>query len=159
MSRITKETLRSMGGREYIAQIKLRLRDDDAWAELVSEELVNRTRWGLTRLAESIAAQIERASKDAHTDRAWLRSITLLRDMVEDRLAELPDRVEHHQPLRTESSSREARAWRGFAAKLASVVAEVDPDALRGLQTPYGNLEVEDWLAAREAKQLSRRSS
>lgn len=156
MSRITKETLRSMGGREYIGQIKLRLRNDDAWAELVSEELVNRTRWGLTRLAESIAAQIERADKDAHTDRAWLRSITLLRDMVEDRLAELP---EHHQPLRTESSSREARAWRGFAAKLASVVAEVDPDALRGLQTPYGNLEVEDWLAAREAKQLSRRSS
>lgn len=148
-----------MGGREYITQIKLRLRDDDAWAELVSEELVNRTRWGLTRLAESIAAQIERANKDAHTDRAWLRSITLLRDMVEYRLAELPDRVEHHQPLRTESSSREARAWRGFAAKLASVVAEVDPDALRGLQTPYGNLEVEDWLAAREAKQLSRRSS
>ena len=148
-----------MGGREYIAQIKLRLRNDDAWAELVSEELVNRTRWGLTRLAESIAAQIERANKDAHTDRMWLRSITLLRDMVEDRLAELPDRVEHHQPLRTESSSREARAWRGFAAKLASVVAEVDPAALRGLQTPYGNLEVEDWLAAREAKQLSRRSS
>ena len=159
MSRITKETLRSMGGREYIAQIKLRLRNDDAWAELVSEELVNCTCWGLMRLAESIAAQIERASKDTHTDRAWLRSITLLRDMVEDRLAELPDRVEHHQPLRTESSSREARAWRGFAAKLASVVAEVDPDALRGLQTPYGNLEVEDWLAAREAKQLSRRSS
>ena len=158
MSRITKETLRSMGGREYITQIKLRLRNDEAWAELVSEELVSRTRWGLTRLAESIAAQIERANKDAHTDRAWLRSITLLRDMVEDRLAELPDRVEHHQPLGTGSSSREARAWRGFAAKLASVVAEVDPDALRGLQTPYGNLEVEDWLAAREAKQLSRRS-
>ena len=159
MSRITKEMLRSMGGREYIAQIKLRLRNDDAWAELVSEELVNRTRWGLTRLAESIAAQIERADKDTHTDRGWLRSITLLRDMVEDRLAELPDRVQHQQPARTESSSREARAWRGFAAKLASVVAEVDPDALRGLQTPYGNLEVEDWLAAREAKQLSRRSS
>ena len=55
--------LATLNGREYIGQIKLRLRDDESWADLVAPKLVERTRWGLTRLEDSMEAQIE-ATKD-----------------------------------------------------------------------------------------------
>lgn len=149
-------SLASLSGRDYIGQIKARLRDDEAWAELVVPNLIGRTRWGLLRLSESLNDQIERASSDVSTDTNWLHSVHTLLGLVDGRLNETQHRPEPKQEQQTIASSREARAWRGFAAKLAEVVMEVDPSALRGVQTPYGDLEVEDWLAAREAKKLSR---
>jgi len=144
--------LASLDGRGYITVMKSRLRDDEAWDELLDPILVERTRWGLTRLIESIDDQKERAVREHDADPSWLRSVNTLQRLAKGRLEAL-EALEGTGSPATLASSREARAWRGFAARLARILAEADPEALQRLRTPYGGLTAAEWLSAREEKQ------
>lgn len=149
--RMSIPAMARLDGRGYITEMKSRLRDDAAWEELLDPILVERTRWGLTRLIESIDEQRERALREDTADPKWLHSISTLQGLARTRLEEI---APHEPPVR--SSTKEARAWRGFAARLARVLAESDPAALHRLQTPYGGLTAAEWLSAREEKQEGR---
>lgn len=151
--RMSVPALAALDGRGYITEMKARLRDDAAWVELLDPILVERTRWGLTRLIESIEDQKDRAARESDADPTWLRSVNRLQGLAQGRLATLTPR----NTDRTPASSREARAWRGFAARLAQVLAEADPEALTRLQTPYGGLTAAEWLNARDEKQEGNR--
>jgi hypothetical protein len=142
--------LASLDGRGYITEMKARLRDDAAWDELLDPTLVERTRWGLNRLIESIEEQKERAVREHDADPGWLRAVNTLQGLAQGRLEGL-EGVDARGSA-TPASSREARAWRGFAARLARVLAEADPAALQRLRTPYGGLTAAEWLSAREEK-------
>lgn len=155
---VTEESLFSLPGREYITEVRNRMNDNALWAEITSTpRLLNRTRWALTRFIGSLDNQIERAKGDVATDEYWLNAVTGMRKRAKSRLDAIPERKIVVTNDAAVATSREARAWRGFAAQLASIAVEVDPSALSGLRTPYGDLDVVDWLAAREAKQMNRK--
>lgn len=138
--------LASLDGRGYVNEIKARLRNDTTWVELQSPILIERTRWGLTRLIESIDDQVERAALADDAEPNWLRSVTSLKRLAQNRL----DRLVVIEP--EQSSSKEARAWKAFAARLARVLGDNDPAALQRLQAPYGGLTAAEWLTARDEK-------
>lgn len=135
--------LRKLGGREYIAEIKARLRDDEAWKVLLAPDLVEKTRWGLTQIINSIDEQKKRVRDD---DR-WLKTVTSLRRWCKERLDALPV-----SDLPVVSGSKEAQVWRAFAARLAVVLDDYDPTALENMQAPYGGLTAREWIDAREEK-------
>ncbi len=142
MPRLTPAQLAALAPREYITEIKARLRDDVAWLELLDPRLVERTRWGLTQIIESIDRQRARI---ADTDPEWTRRSTALKGWAQERLSVMAP------PLSGVSSTKEARAWRAFSARLAQELAKRDPGALELLEAPYGGLTAAEWLEKREA--------
>jgi hypothetical protein len=50
------------------------------------------------------------------------------------------------------SHNKETRKWKGYAAHLATVIEALDPFALDGIKTPYGDMTAREWLSAREEK-------
>ena len=163
-------TLIGLTGRDYVGQIKLRLRDDEAWKDLLAPSLVTRTEWGLTALYDSLDEQVQRANGDMNTDTNWLRSVYVLMGLVKRRLDGLPEdwaeigNAAHEASIAgrgsagSAGSARAARTsteeWAALVAELAEIVEEFDPDALVGLRVPNQNIDVVDWLAAREAAGL-----
>ena len=163
-------TLIGLAGRDYIGQIKLRLRDDEAWKDLLAPSLVTRTEWGLTALYDSLDEQVQRANGDMNTDTNWLRSVYVLMGLVKRRLDGLPEdwaeigNAAHEASIaglataaaRAGSAANTASTeeWAALVAELAEIVEEFDPDALVGLRVPNQNIDVVDWLAAREAAGL-----
>ena len=163
-------TLIGLTGRDYVGQIKLRLRDDEAWKDLLAPPLVTRTEWGLTALYDSLDEQVQRANGDMNTDTNWLRSVYVLMGLVKRRLDGLPEdwaeigNAAHEASIAgrgsagSAGSTRTARTsteeWAALVAELAEIVEEFDPDALVGLRVPNQNIDVVDWLAAREAAGL-----
>lgn len=150
MPRLTVPQLRLLSGREYVAEIKLRLRDDAAWIDMLDPAVVERTRWGLKRMIESLDEQLERGRAAQVPDEPWIIAMTTLRGLA----------VRRQEGLETAqapvmASSREARAWRGVAARLAGVVSVLDPAVLDEIVTPYGE-PVAQWLAERHEKKESK---
>ena len=142
MKDYTVAQLGALGGRDYIEQIKARLTDDEAWQIMAHPALVEYTRWGLNKMLESIDAQFLRSSQN--DDERWLRRMESLRRMCQDRLNQiLPNRP---------SNNRETKAWKAFSARLAGVIAEIDPEALEALKAPYGGVSARQWLDSRGAK-------
>jgi hypothetical protein len=137
---MTLAQLAALDPRRYLSEIKERLRDDPAWLELLDPRLVERTRWGLTQIIASIARQRERIGD---TDPEWVRRSSRLSDLARDRLEAMPPTVS------STSSTKEARAWRAFSARLARELAKSDPEALDALKTPYGGLSAAQWLYER----------
>lgn len=139
--------LAALDSKEYVAEIKARLRNDEAWAALVGPTLLVRTRHELTRMVDSIDFQRNRALSAGTAAPGWLTSLDALRRLLTLRLVPLgPD----PEPVR--SNNKEIRAWRSFSARLAAVLREDDHPALDDLKTPYGGLTAREWLAAREEK-------
>lgn len=144
MPKLTAAELAALGGREYIGEIKSRLRDDHAWVTLLDPSLVERTRWGLTRIVTSIDEQKSRVlSESGAMPDAWLKSVDALRSYASARLSR----------LLPPSNTKEIRAWKTFSARLATALERVDPVALDLLETPYGGLTAAEWLAARDTKE------
>ncbi len=147
--RMSVPALAALDPRTYTTEVKARLGNDIAWAVLLDPVLVERTRRSLASLVASIEDQKLRATDEGDADLRWWKSVNRLQGLAQGRLATLTPR----NTDRTTASSREARAWRGFAARLAQVLAEADPEALTRLQTPYGGLTAAEWLNARDEKQ------
>lgn len=145
MPRLTVPELAALTGREYIGEVKLALRDDTAWLDFLDPALAERTRWALQSMVQSIDRQIERIDTDADPD--WLRKINALRRFTTARLA----RMVPIEPT-VVPGSREARAWRAFAARVTRALAENDQSALDAVKTPYGGLTARQWLSARDEK-------
>ena len=136
--------LANMPGRNFVSEMKRALRADDYWEHFTDPLILERTRWALTTVLSSIDEQIEAEQFPA---RDWLNSIRRLRQICRLRLGNLP--VNDGPVI---SGTREARAWRGFAALVAQSLAEVDPDALEALTAPYGGMNGLDWLTAHNRK-------
>jgi len=147
MPELTVLQLASIDGRAYIAEIKSRLRDDAAWVILLDPALLERTRWGLNRIINSLDEQKARVVESGTGDREWLNRVDGLRRFAKRRL----DRMTLDNP-RIESNTKQTRAWRAFSARLARVLEDYDPTALEGIQSPHGGLSAAEWLAAREEK-------
>jgi hypothetical protein len=148
MHSMTIAELAALDSRDYIGEIKARLRDDKAWLELLDPALERRTQWGLGKIIQSIDSQKARIT-DA--DPEWVRRAESLRKLAKKRL----DKMVPDQALAAAmgtSSTKEARLWRGFSARLALVLREYDPSALEEIQAPYGRQTAAEWLAAREEK-------
>lgn len=139
--------LASIDGRAYIAEIKARLRDDAAWVVLLDPALLERTRWGLSRIISSVDEQKDRVARSGTMDQEWLGRVDGLRRLAKRRL----DRMTLENP-RVESNTKQARAWRAFSAQLAKVLEDYDPTALERIKSPHGGLSAAEWLAAREEK-------
>lgn len=147
MPELTVAELASLRDRDYIAEVKARLRDDSRWVVLLDPVLTARTRWGLTRIIESIDEQKDRVAESGETDEEWLRRVNALRRYTKNRL----DRMAPVD-IGARSNTKEARAWRAFSARLARALATTDPDALDVLYAPYGGMTAAEWLSARDAK-------
>lgn len=147
MLHLTAEDLASLGAREYIGQIKLRLSDDSQWEILVGPKLKDRTRWGLGRIVSSIDSQKARNAEMGPVNPDWLTRVNALRRLAQNRLDVVTVRTGP-----AVSSTREAKTWRAFSATLARLVETHDPEALNELQAPYGGISASQWLHAREAK-------
>lgn len=132
--------LAALDPREYIEQIKAWLRNDEAWLLLLAPELTERTRLGLDQIIASIDRQRARIGD---TDPEWTRKVMVLRGFAKARLDAMPA---PHVGL---SSTKEARAWRAFSARLARQLAKSDPAALEAMKTPYGGLSAAQWLNER----------
>ncbi len=141
--------LASLPNREYIVQVKLRLRNDEAWLTVLDPRLAGRTRWALSRIIQSIDQQRLRVERDGTATDSWLRSVESLRRYAKDRLDKmpLPEEVTPHR-----SANREAKAWRAFSATLARRLAQADPESLEVVLAPYGGLTAAQWLSARDEK-------
>jgi hypothetical protein len=144
--------LASLDGRGYMAQVKERLRDDDAWDTMLAPEIIERTRWALTRLIESIEEQKARAKAENRAGVDWLRGVNSLQRLAQGRLEALTP-----QEPTQRSNTREARLWRAFSARLARALDSGDPTALDRIRAPYSGLTAREWLEAREEKQEARR--
>jgi len=151
LQQLVIQRLLTATGREYIDEIKRRLRNDDAWALMVCPELEERTRWALSRIIESIDDQVRRASERSDTPPTedWLRRVNTLRRYVGNRLSEM-EPVE----VAARSNTKEAQAWRAFSARLARRLEEAAPGALETIWTPYGGMTAAQWLAVREERGL-----
>lgn len=143
------EELATLGGREFIGEVKSRLRNDARWQVMLSPALIDRTRWALGRIISSIDEQIERVTLSGTAEESWLMSINALRRYAKLRYDTMPSDT----PIQAMSTTKEARAWRAFSARLAHILDGYDPTALDDLKTPYGGLSAREWLAAREEKQ------
>lgn len=139
------DRLTALPGRDFINEVKLRIRDDEAWAPMVAPVRVEKTRWALTRLIDNIDGQLARVGDT--DDARWIAGITALRGSCQRRLDALPP-----APTPRLSNNKETRAWRGFAARLAEVIEEIDPEVLDELKAPYGAMTARQWLKAREEK-------
>jgi len=140
--------LAALDPKEYAGEIKSRLRNNDAWADMVSPTLMVRTAIALRLMIQSIDHQKERATAAGNAAPGWVTSIDGLRRLLKMRLDVLIPEVE--QPAR--SSNKETRAWRSFSARLAAILREDDHPALDDLKAPYGGLTAREWLNAREEK-------
>lgn len=140
MPRLTLAELATLDPIEYTAVVKSSLRYDELWVELLHPVLVERTRLSLTRMIESVDRQRERIGG---TDPAWTKRAMVLRNAAKDRMDAMPP------PSGGTSSTKEARAWRAFSAKLARELAKSDPAVLDELKVPYGGLSAAQWLYQR----------
>lgn len=150
MPELTIAELASLESRAYVDEIKARLRDDNAWVLMLDPVLCDRTRWGLVRIINSIDAQKQRADGVGPTHDKWLVSVNALRRHAKRRLDMMVPVESVH--LGAISTSKEARAWRAFSARLAVALHEGDSSALDSLTTPYGGLTARQWMTAREQK-------
>lgn len=149
MPELSVAELAALPNREYVAQVKLRLRDDEAWLVVLDPHIITRTRWALVRIVQSIDQQRLRAQNDGTATESWLRSTAALRRYAKDRLDRMPVMEEIGQ---YRSANREAKAWRAFSAALARRLAETDPESLESVLAPYGGLTASQWLSARDEK-------
>src|SRR5690606_35946151 len=102
------------------------------WLILVQPELIERTRYVLGPMVNSIDAQLDRVRSEGGGDAKWFRSIEGLKRHVRARYDALPPPV---APV--VASSREARGWRAFSARLAAALEAGDTEALDSIKTPY----------------------
>lgn len=153
MPELTIAELVSMEPREYVGEIKSRLRDDEAWAVLLSPELMARTRWALGRIISSIDDQKARILGAGGGDATWLKRVDSLRRYAKTRL----DRIAPEDEAYALSSSKESKAWRSFSAQLARALVDGDPTALDRVRPPYADMSVLEWLEARDNKRGARR--
>lgn len=137
-----------LGVKEYANEVKGRLRSDREWVTMLDDTIIERTRSCLIRIVTSIDAQKKRiALRNEPTDTNWVNSANKLQNLAQARLDEMPVERESMGP-----TSKEARAWRAFSARLAVVLHDRDPEALDGLEAPYGGMTARQWLSARNAK-------
>lgn len=144
MPELTPNELEALDARSYVAEVKARLRDREKWEVMVSARLAGRTRWALARMVDSMDAQIERAVEPTEE---WLRRINTLRRYVTLRLDQMPP-----LDVAVRSTTKEARAWRAFSARLARTIRETHPEVLDQVWAPYGGMTAAQWLSAREEK-------
>lgn len=151
MPELTAPQLAALDGKSYTDQIKMRLRDDQTWGQLLDPMLADRTRWTLNRMIASIDAQKERIAQTGTTKANWLSGVNALRRHTKARLDAMgPEEA----PM--VSTSKEARAWRAFSFQLAGALEAGNPLALDTITTPYGGLTARQWLTAREQKEAAR---
>lgn len=144
---LTVLQLRNLSPRDYLVEVKLRLRDDMAWVEMLDPSLLGRTMMALDRIVSSLDEQLERGRRQHPVDIPWIRSMETLRRLVVRRQEGL-----RHGSTTAVSDSRQARAWRGLAARLASIIEDQAPYLLDGITIPQSDLPVTEWLAERRAK-------
>lgn len=147
MPELTTAELAALDSREYRFEVKERIRDDEAWLELLAPELIDRTRWALINMIASIDDQKKRVAAAGPTDLLWLTRVNTLRRYTKARLDRMPP-----GPTLTLSNRKEARAWRAFSATLARLLIEHAPEALQGIEAPYDGLGVAEWLSLRDEK-------
>ena len=148
MPDLTVDQLAVLDAKEYTDQIKMRLRDDKWWVIMLNPALIERTRASLNRIVDSIDLQKTRVAAEGATEESWLIKVNALRRHAKKRLDAIG-------PCHTANltSSKEARAWRAFSARLAGALEQSDPVALEAITTPYGGLTARQWLEARDQKQ------
>lgn len=148
MHELTVAEIAHLDGRRYVAEIKKRLRDDAAWLDMIDPYLVERTRWTLNNMIESIDKQKARVlAEDSESDDRWLTAIDALRRYVKMRLTTLPPSEGPRL-----SKTKEARLWRALSAQLAEALAQSAPEALHQIQMPYGGQSAAEWLQSRQEK-------
>lgn len=146
MPELTVPQLAALDGKSFAAEVKTRLRNNEEWVVLLDPVLVERTRYSLSRIVDSIDAQKARVAEEGVSDPKWLTKINRLRGYAKARLDAMAP------PEAPVSSSKEARAWKLFSARLAAELDAADPEALDTLKTPYGGMTAREWLTAREEK-------
>jgi len=132
--------------RGYTAEVKTRLRSDEAWLMMLEPIVLERTRFTLQRIIHSIDLQKARVDASGTVDAKWLSSVNALRRHASARLDVMPPST---APV---SANRDVRAWRSFSARLARLLDESTPGVLDHVEAPYGGLTARQWLEAREAK-------
>lgn len=143
---LTIAEIAALDMRGYVAELKARLRNDEAWVSMLEPVLVERTRFTLGKIISSIDAQKARVDAEGSVDAKWLSSVNALRRHATARLDLMPPAV---API---SANRDVRAWRAFSARLARLLDESSPGVLDGIEAPHGGLTATQWLKAREAK-------
>lgn len=144
----TATQLANLPGRAFVSDMKDALRYDSDWEVFTDPLILERTRWALQTVIDSIGEQI---AADPIPNPRWLNSVNGLRRICRLRLGNLPV---NDGPI--VSGSREARSWRAFAGVLADLLAQVDPEALEAVHAPYGGMNGMDWLTARNRKKVTR---
>jgi|GEM_PF-2423721 len=147
MPELTVAELAALSTRDYVDQVKNRLRDDREWATLLDPALEERTRSGLSTMIESLDVQVARAVDRDEADPAWLGSVGRLRRYAKARLVKMAPKE-----IAGPSSTNESRAWRAFSDRLARRLAEAEPEGLQEVWTPYGGMTAAQWLIVRDAK-------
>lgn len=143
--------LKNLSGRDFTNEVKARLRDDSAWVVLLDPIVIQRTAWALGRMIDSLNEQLARGRAARFPDEAWILAMETLRRLAVRRQEGLE--TAGRPPV---ADSRQARAWRGFAARLAAILEEQSPDLIEGMVIPFDNLPVSDWLEARRAEEKTR---
>jgi len=142
MPELTLEELSAISGRQYIDEVKSRLRSDTQWLVMLNPAIVEHTRWALNRIMKSIDEQRERVGSDGNAE--WFRSTTALHKLCQRRLFAMAPPAA--------SRNRETRDWKEFSARLAYLVDGADSKALDNVKVPYGNITAREWLEARNEK-------
>lgn len=148
MPKLTTMELAALKPREYIGQVRSRLRDNEAWADVLAPELMPRTQWALGRIIASIDEQKVRVAGSGIDDPDWLIRVNSLRRYTKMRLEQIAPADSPY----IISGTKEAKAWRAFSARLARALASGDVDAIYSINPPYTDLSTLEWLDARDAK-------
>ena len=140
----TATQLANLPGRPFIEEMKHCLSEDERWEVFTDPLILDRTRWGLITVIDSIDKQIK---DEPYPTPKWLHGVNKLHKLCRLRLGNLP--VNDGPVI---SGSRETAAWRTFAWVVAKSLAEVDPDALEAIMTPFGGMNGMDWVIAQNRK-------
>ena len=147
MPSVTVAVLAAMTPSEYGSAVKERLCDDEGWVILLHPALVARTQYTLRRMIASIDEQKVRLAEE--NDFAWEKKVNFLRKHMQRRLDSL---VTPEEAIMGMSSSKEAKAWRSFAARIARAMLADDDTVLDRVQAPFTGLTIREWIAARDEK-------
>lgn len=82
--------LSSMPGRDYMDEVKARMGRNPDWAVMIKPEVIERTRWALTTLIDSITEQKQRARQNGTLEQNWARTVDRMRAIAIMRLDRLP---------------------------------------------------------------------
>lgn len=82
--------LSSMPGRDYMDEIKARMNIEPDWKLMTDPAIIERTRWALTTLIDSITEQKQRARQNGTLEQNWVRTVDRMRAIAIMRLDRLP---------------------------------------------------------------------